>query len=186
MKNLPDFFRDASANLYDQPLSDLFSLQRQMNQAFNRLWNEDSPAFAPNCDIEDAESHYLMSFDLPGVKKEDIKIDFKDGVLTVTAERKNETEKKDKTKYRSERFYGLFSRSIQLPQGVKPEQVESHYADGVLRVAVPKTETKAQQIKIGESKPGFWEKLLGRQKDETKVAQTVNSDSKKFAPEKSA
>jgi HSP20 family protein len=108
-----------------------------------------------------------MSFDLPGVKRDDIKIDFKDGNLTVSGERKSETEKKEKSSYRSERFYGSFSRSFQLPAGVKPDQVEAHYADGVLRVTVPKAEAaKAQQIKIGEGKPGLWDKLLGTKKAE--------------------
>jgi HSP20 family protein len=127
------------------------------------------PAFTPSCDLEETETHYLMSFDLPGVKKDDIKIDLRDDVLTVSGERKEEREEKNGQKYQSERFLGTFMRSFQVPAGLKPEQVEAHYADGVLRVAVPKTETaKAQQIKISEGKAGFWDKLLGKKKEESK------------------
>jgi HSP20 family protein len=149
---------------------EMLGLQRQMDRMFNDLWrggtSETAPLalpatqFAPSCDVNEAESHFLMSFDLPGVKKEDIKITLQDSTLTVSGERKSETEKKVKGHHEAERFYGGFSRSIQLPTGVKPEQVDATYSDGVLRVTVPKLEaSKAQLIKIGEGKPSLWEKL---------------------------
>lgn len=193
MKNLPDFFRRGSLDLTGNPYRDMLNLQRQMDRVFNDLWAGNTveitapalanPAFTPTCDVDETDSHYLMSFDLPGVKKEDIKIDVKDGVLTVSGERKSETEKKEKSSYRSERFYGSFSRSFQLPAGVKSEQVEAHYADGVLKVAVPRAEAaKTQQIKIGEGKSSLWEKLVGHKKDETKTTAPAATQSQEKRP----
>ena len=114
MKNLSDFFRRGSLDFSGSPYRDMLNLQRQMDRVFNDLWSGSTvdittpalgnPAFNPSCDVEEADAHYLMSFDLPGVKKEDIKIDLKNGILTVSGERKNESEMKDKTSYRSERF----------------------------------------------------------------------------------
>ena len=179
MKNLPDFFRRGALN--GSPYRDLLNFQRQMDRMFDEMWRGSptdlaapvgtAPAFTPSCDVEESGDHYLMSFDLPGVKKEDIKIDVRDGLLTVSGERKDECEQKDKNHYHMERFYGSFNRTFQLPAGVKSEQVEAHYSDGVLRLAVPKAEAaKTQQIKIGEGKSGLWEKLLGHKKQETKSA----------------
>jgi len=193
MKNLPDFFRRGTSDVGGNSYRELQSLQRQMDRMLNDLWNANTidtttftlgtPAFTPSCDVDETDSLYLMSFDLPGVKKDDIKIDFKDGVLTVSGERKSETEKKEKTSYRSERFYGSFSRSFQLPTGVKPEQVETYYADGVLRIAVPKTETvKTQQIKVGEGKTGFWDKILGHKKEDSKVITPASNASQEKRP----
>jgi len=180
MKNLPDFFRRGSLSTGSDPYRDMLRLQRQIERVFDDVWSGNgletaipatvAPAFTPSCDIDETDSHYLMSFDLPGVKKDDIKIDLKDGALTVSGERKSESERKDKNTFRSERFYGSFSRSFQLPAGVKPEQIEASYAEGVLRVAVPKAEiAKAEQIKVGEGKSSLWDKLLGHKKDEGKV-----------------
>ena len=83
--------------------------------------------FAPSCDIQESDNHYLMSFDLPGVKKEDVKIDLRDNVLTVSGERNDATEENKKNHFRSERFHGSYSRSFALPAGVKAEQIESEY-----------------------------------------------------------
>ncbi len=158
--NLPDFFRRVNrSRLGWESYPEMSSLQRQMDRAFSDAWgNTDvapiglrEPAFAPACDVEETENHYLMTFDLPGVKKEDIKIDLLGHMLTVRGERREEHEKKDKNRYRSERFYGSFERSFQLPAEMKADQIDAQYSEGVLTLHVPKTESmKAQQIKIGE------------------------------------
>lgn len=197
MKNVPDFFRRGSLAVGGNPYRDMLNLQRQMDRLFSEMWSEtpmdapivaSTPAFAPTCDIHETDSHYLMSFDLPGVKKEDIKIDLQDGTLTVSGERKEECEKKGKNQCRSERFYGSFSRSFQLPAGIKAEQVEASYAEGVLRLAVPKAEAlKAQPIKVSEGKPSLWDKLLGHKKEEAKSApQSAASLNEKRPAEKVA
>lgn len=153
MANLPELFRSPSFP------RDFRRMQRQMDRLFDDLggdmWREPAPltgpAFTPSCDIEETDRQYLMNFDLPGVKKEDIKIELQDRVLTVSGERKEEKKDEKKNRYQSERFYGSFSRSFTLPEQVKAEQVEAHYKDGVLQLVVPKPQaSKATQIKIGD------------------------------------
>lgn len=168
MAKLPSLIHPNSFG--DNPLRDLLKMQRQMDRFWDEMWT-------PSCDVEETETHYLMSFDLPGVKKDDIQVDLKDDVLTVSGERKEEREEKNGQRYQSERFRGAFTRSFQVPAGIKAEMVETHYADGVLRVAVPKTQAaKAQQIKISEGKTGFWEKLLGHKKEESQSSGKSSAD----------
>ncbi len=153
------------------------NFQRRMNDLFDDLWSDRftshmTPAMsdfvnAPAYESQETDSHYLLSFDLPGVKREDIKVDLTDGILTVSGERKEETIEKGKGTYRSERAYGSFQRSFRFPQEIKLEQAEASYKDGVLRLVLPKTKTNMEakrQIKIGEGKPSLWDRLTGREK----------------------
>ncbi|MBI3544058.1 MAG: Hsp20/alpha crystallin family protein [Deltaproteobacteria bacterium] len=154
-------------NLMASPFRDLNRMQRQFDDLFG-----ESASFQPSVDVEEKDNHYLLRFDMPGVKKGDIKIELQDNVLTISGERRDEREEKDKDRtIRSERFYGVFQRSFTLPPGIKAEQLEADYRDGVLHVAVPKIEVAtSQQIKIGEGKAGFWDKLLGRDGKKDKAA----------------
>ncbi len=156
MRNLPDLFRNGALGFaripfrdFDRMLSDMWA-GTAPGSGFEVPTLAGTPAFKPSCDVTENETHYLMSFDLPGVKKEDIKIDVQDGVLTVSGERHDENEKKARNTFHSERFYGSFSRSFHLPAGAKPEHIQASYADGVLKVSVPKAELAkgAQQVKI--------------------------------------
>lgn len=150
-------------------MRDLSRLQRQMDTLFDDYYrNSDTqssglPMFSPKCDIEETETHYVLSFDLPGLKKEDINIELCGDQLCVSGERSEENEDRKKNRTRSERFYGSFTRSFMLPAGVSAESIETDYNDGVLHVAIPKVEVStARSIKIVETKPGFWEKVLGK------------------------
>lgn len=134
-------------------LPDINRLQRQFDRLFGDFTSPTASAQWVTCDVEETDKSYLMSFDLPGMKKEDVKINFHDGVLTVSGERKNEREEKAENRYYSERYYGSFERSFTLPAGVKAEEIEADYQNGVLRITVPKAAaTKGREIKIGEKK----------------------------------
>lgn len=111
--------------------------------------------FSPACDIEETESSYLINFDLPGVRKEDIHIDLRDNQLVLSGERRDEREEQERNRRLWERSYGSFTRTFMLPTGIDPDQVEANYEDGVLCISVPKSEsTKSRQIRIGEKKAG--------------------------------
>lgn len=193
MKSLPDLFRnDRTLASNRNPFRDLMHIQRQMERAFDDLWEGSrfaTPTFdievgeyAPAVDIEETENHYLVSFDLPGMKKEDIKIALAGDVLTVSGERSSETEKKSATQYRTERRYGRFERSFQLAGAAKPEQIEAQYANGVLKIAVPKAEAaRTHPIKIEDARPGFWEKFLGHRKEEAKPKTLTQANEKPAA-----
>ena len=184
MANLPTIF-DRNLSTFN-PLRSVAKMQQQMDRMFDRMWSgagaEDldlfptmdllpriDVAFVPACKIDETDTHCLMSFDVPGVKKEDIKVDLRGNTLTISGERKEEYEQKGVSQYKSESAYGSFQRSFELAEDVKADQIEAQYENGVLRLAVPKTKaSKAEQIKISEGKGGLWGKLVGHKKEESK------------------
>ena len=119
----------------------------------NTMMDDYNREFLPSVDVEDSGDHFLLSFDLPGMKKDNVKISVQENVLTVSGERKDEREEKTKTKYLSERYYGSFSRSFTLPAGIRTEDIVADYKDGVLKISIPKAAaSKGREIKIGEGK----------------------------------
>jgi len=123
---------------------------RPLGELFDDIWRSStgygSGAFSPQSEIDETDSHYLVSIDLPGIKKDAISIELKDSVLSVSGERKT----------------AKFQRSFSLPSTVESERIEADYEDGVLRIAIPKAEEiKPRQIKIGDGKNGFLKKFLG-------------------------
>ncbi len=116
------------------------------------------------CDIHETEKGYLLSFDLPGVQKENIKVETKGNTVTISAERKKESDEGGKggfSPYRNERYYGSYRRSFSLPENIEEENIEAHYHDGVLQLSIPKSEeTKARTISVKGGEGGFFKKLL--------------------------
>lgn len=94
--------------------------------------------FAPHIDIAETDVGYQVTVDLPGMKTDDFNIEFKEGQLWITGERRTETEEKEKTYHRVERRHGQFRRVISLGTDVDVDKVEATYRDGVLTVSVPK------------------------------------------------
>lgn len=148
---------------------DFFS---EIDQFFNGFDREiksrfyDERSFSPACEVAETDEHYLMSVDLPGMKKEDIKIEVKDNILTISGERKKETTSDSKSKIqRYERTYGFFKRSFSLPASLNSEAVEARYENGVLELYLPKSQAaRSRQIEIQSGKAGIFEKLLGSKK----------------------
>ena len=141
-----------------EPLRELNSLQSEMNRLFNTVF--DSPSgtsgnvlrrWMPAMDLVEAGEHFVLRADLPGMGEEDVRIEFEDGTLTLSGERKAEHEAKGEGYYRVERAFGGFSRSLTLPQGIDPEAVTASFDRGVLEVRIPKPEErKPKRISIGE------------------------------------
>jgi HSP20 family protein len=105
--------------------------------------------WSPSADISETEKEYLIRAELPGVRKEDVKVNLADGMITIEGERKQEKDEKGEKFHRVERFYGSFSRRFSLPDHIKAEAVRSEYRDGVLSVHIPKTDKeKAKQIPV--------------------------------------
>jgi HSP20 family protein len=139
-----------------EPLRELGSLQNEMNRLFNTVFDTPQPAgstlrrWMPAMDLVETDEHFVLRADLPGMGEDDIKIEFEDGTLTVSGERKSEQERKGEGYYRAERAFGAFSRSLTLPQGVDPEAVTASFDRGVLEVSIPKPEQrKPRRIEIG-------------------------------------
>ena len=105
--------------------------------------------FMPLADIVERDKEYLIKVDLPEVRKEDVKVLFDDGVLTIKGERKFEKDEKGDNYHRLERTFGTFARSFTLPANVKTDKVEASFKDGVLTVTLPKAEeAKPRQVEI--------------------------------------
>ena len=106
-------------------------------------------AFAPALELRENQESYQVSVELPGVDRKDVEVTLHDGVLTISGERKQETEVKEGEYVRTERSYGRFQRQVALPQTVNTEAVKAAHKDGVLTVTLPKTvEAKPKQIVI--------------------------------------
>lgn len=111
----------------------------------------ESGTWAPSVDIYDTKDAFMIKAELPGVDKNDIKVDVDGRLLTLRGERKTETETggQDTSYYRREMFQGVFERTFTLPEAVDPATIKAEYKDGVLHLEVPKPEErKPRQIEI--------------------------------------
>lgn len=163
MRTLTPFF--TSRNL----TSDLW---REMDRMFDHFTPPGLPVydereFSPASELMEEENHYLLSMDLPGMKKEDIKIEVADGTLVISGERKNAKHNDTNQVHRYEKTYGSFKRSFVLPNTIDAEKVEARYEDGVLELYLPKTEVaQVRKIEVQSGKGGIFDKLLGTKKQE--------------------
>jgi HSP20 family protein len=100
-------------------------------------------------DVEETENEYRIKADLPEVKKNDVKINLEDGVLTIEGERRQEKEDKNKKFHRVERSYGKFVRRLTVPSDVAQDRISAAFADGVLTVDLPKAPSaKPKNIEV--------------------------------------
>ena len=107
--------------------------------------------FNPSVDAADANDSYQLSIELPGVKEEDIDVTLQSGILSIKGEKKQEREEKTKSYYFSERSYGRFQRTFRVPADVVEDKIEAHFANGVLKVTLPRETPKepvAKKVKI--------------------------------------
>jgi HSP20 family protein len=125
----------------------------EFSRLFNSLW--ESPAasssrtWVPQMDLVETDDQYLLKADLPGMKQEDVAIEFNDGTLTISGERKHEYERKEQGFFRLERSFGRFSRSLTLPDGIDADKIGAAFHDGVLEVRIPKPEQrKPRRIEV--------------------------------------
>jgi HSP20 family protein len=139
-----------------EPLRELASLQTEMSRFMNLLEGNgrSTQTWMPAVDVWETEQELVYAFDLPGIPEEDIDVEFEDGALTVSAERKREETVDTDRFYRYERRFGSFSRTIGLPQGVSEDGISAKYENGVLEVHVRKPEQpKPRRIQVGHSQP---------------------------------
>jgi HSP20 family protein len=103
----------------------------------------------PVVDIFESNGDVVLKAELPGIKKEDLEVTLNDGSITISGEKKKESELKRKDYYKWESSYGSFCRSFALPAEVQGDKVKSTYKDGVLEVRMPKSEAaKSKEVKV--------------------------------------
>lgn len=103
--------------------------------------------WSPSADISETEQEYLIRAELPAVKKEEVRVTFDDGMLTVSGERRQKEEEKKEKLHRVETFYGSFRRSFTLPDNVDVAGIRAESKDGIITIHVPKTKTEAKKAK---------------------------------------
>jgi HSP20 family protein len=126
-----------------------------MMNLFDSFFNEASGKqssgngfFTPRTDVIETAKSFDMHVSLPGLKKEDIKIDVDGDRLTISGERKQLTDNKEDKFHMVESFYGKFSRSFTLPENIDKQNIEAGFTDGILTLQIPKAEVKDQKKTI--------------------------------------
>jgi len=134
---------------------------RELNSLFSSIF--DTPTgtvsgrrWLPAMDLVETDDHFVLRADLPGLSEDDVDVTLENDVLTVSGQRKAETETREKGYYRVERASGSFRRSLSLPEGVDPDAIEANFDKGVLEVRIPKPEQRKPRkvaITVGGGEP---------------------------------
>lgn len=137
------------------PVEQMTSLRDEINRLFEAPFgdllrtSEFSNGWAPALDLREDKDNLLAVLEVPGMKKEDIEVSVHEGVLSISGERKRESESDEAGLHRNERSYGRFQRTLTLPKPVKVADIKAAYKDGILTVTMPKTEeAKPKQIAV--------------------------------------
>ncbi|HWB86934.1 MAG TPA: Hsp20/alpha crystallin family protein [Bryobacteraceae bacterium] len=133
-----------------------FALMRQFTEEMDRMLGAGpraagegmSAIWSPAIEVKEKDGKLLVNAELPGLKKEDVKVHIDGDTLVVEGERKQEKEEKREGYYHSERSYGKFYRSVPLPEGAQIEQANAQFNNGVLEVAIPVQESKQKRQEI--------------------------------------
>jgi HSP20 family protein len=130
-----DFAPTSFSNLVDQFFSDTVS-------------RTGGSTFHPKTDVSETERAFEIHLALPGMNKEDFKLELNESMLTISGERKFNQEKKDKNYHTVETFFGSFSRSFRVPENVEASKIVAAYVNGILEVTLPKDEKKVLKANI--------------------------------------
>jgi HSP20 family protein len=129
--------RDEIDRLFDLPLAGMTSTSPWMS------------GWTPALDVYEDKDQFVVKAEVPGMKKDDIEVSLHDGSLTISGERKSERESTEAGVYRSERAFGRFQRTIDLPTSVDVSKVKADYRDGILSITLPKMEeAKPKKISV--------------------------------------
>lgn len=144
--NFPSLFRPNN-----QPTRMLSQLQSDFDRLLSELSSIEpliKTDFTCNCEVLEDAATYTFKFDMPGIKKEDVKVELDGNVMTVSAERMDEKKNGKKSRY-SEVSYGSYQRSFTLPEAVKEEKIDAKFDNGVLTLTVPKAKSaNTKQIPV--------------------------------------
>jgi HSP20 family protein len=125
---------------------------REVDRLFDAFFGaegEQGRRWVPPVDLVEAEDHFVLKADLPGLSEGDVSIEVQDGALTISGERAAEHESRERGWYRIERSFGSFNRSLTLPEGVDPDGITAKFDRGVLEVHIPKPEQrKPRRVQI--------------------------------------
>lgn len=125
-------------------LGRLTNLQDELDRLFGT-----QTVWAPVLDVQEDKDNYIFRAELPGLKREDIKVSLQDDTLVISGERKVEKVEEGVEVHRQERYYGKFQRTLTLSEPVAADKGKAEYKDGVLTITLPKTEAaKPKKIDV--------------------------------------
>jgi HSP20 family protein len=132
----------------DDFFNPLRELQREIDRLFDGFFRgtRTEGAFYPAVDVYETKDSVVVEVEVPGMKKDDIKITIEDDVLRIHGEKKVEREEKDRNYYVVERSYGTFERTFRLPDYVDPEKIKAKFDKGVLTITIPKKEEEKKKV----------------------------------------
>lgn len=138
-----------------EPFRGLTSLRRELDRLFEDFFGRETmrttipTVWEPGVDVMESDDEVIVRAEVPGVKKEDLEVNFSDNTLSIRGESRRETEKKGVSYYRRELIYGSFSRQIPLPSNIQVDKAEARLEDGILEIKIPKAEkAKPKKIRI--------------------------------------
>lgn len=148
---LPGLFKD-------EGLFPVLRIRNGIDKLFEDFFSESTlapfqaeAARMPAIEVKETDEAITVDAEMPGLKQEEIQVSVDEGVLTISAERKQEKDEKKKNVHRSERYYGRLERRLALPASVEDAKAEATYKDGVLRIVLPKKATakpKTVNVKV--------------------------------------
>ena len=135
--------------LFHEMFQDTDMASFDFDQPFNQHITDGT--FRPSLDLSAGDKAYTVTVELPGAKKDEIKVDIVDNVMTISGEKQQEKEEKDKDQYRQERYFGEFQRVLTLPDDADQDGIQADFKQGVLTVTVPRKpmpKSKVKEIEI--------------------------------------
>ncbi len=137
-----------------RPASLFDDMDKMIRNTFEKDWNfpvSSKTNWSPAIDVKESDSSFMLTADIPGLTKKEVKINISNNVLSISGERKIEDEKESDNFHYRERLYGSFSRTFNLPETVKEEDISASFKNGILSITLPKHEVelpKEREIKI--------------------------------------
>jgi HSP20 family protein len=142
---------------------------RDVDRLFDAFFGADREQgrrWVPPVDLVEADDHFVLKADLPGLSADDVNVEVQDGTLTISGERRAEHESHERGWYRIERSFGSFNRSLTLPDGVDADGISARFEHGVLEVRIPKpAERKPRRVAISKDGNGGAPALEGSATD---------------------
>lgn len=147
-----------------EPTREIESLQQEVNRLFGSFFDVQGGRegtatgrrWLPAVDLVEADDHYVLHADLPGVDPKDVTVELEDDVLTIAGHRDTASTQEKGGVHRRERAYGAFSRTLTLPAGIDPGSIVARFDQGVLEVQIPKPEQQKPlrvEIQVGGKEP---------------------------------
>ena len=139
-----------------EPFSEVDTLRKEMDNLLERFIPDfgrslDGAIFVPSAEIDETDTEFHLKLEVPGMSADDLDIEVSDTAVSVTGERKSETQSEEDGTRRSEFYYGKFERHVPLPSHIERDQVVAEYKDGILKLTLPKSkeqEDKSVKVKV--------------------------------------